>query len=497
MKKRMFLSMILLFSLVLSAQEPAQAEPKAEEPKVAEEKAEEPKADVETAEEPKAEEEKAEEPEAEDRVEVLTKQMNELAESIKKRDAEMELLKSELSNMKAKMEAPEVKENVAEKVQPPEKKEEAPIVKFKPYGSIELAGYGSDAQFMSNDLMLYVEDEKGSTSNITARNTRFGVDISLPRLVEVDLVAKIELDFFGGLANSGLAESNVGLRIRHAYLKIGKTFKSGTTLSFLAGQTWSTATVPIFPSMINPAQGWGAGNVWSRLPLAEFEVAQKAGPTDIGLKLAVAKPITGASANKGGFLEMNIDAGDASHWPSLQGQLYVKAKFSGIDLMWAAAGAYGRENYVKGVKINNAPEPVYGDEVEVWIFDTALNLSHKYAEIQAKYFMGANLDMFGFFGGSIITDKGGYVVESMKGMGYWVELALKPYKGLKLAVGLGGEYTNHDQAVYDQNDSVWVSVFWTFFDHLTPGFQWQQIITEKNDIKKTGNVFLGNLKFTF
>jgi hypothetical protein len=51
--------------------------------------------------------------------------------------------------------------------------------------------------------------------------------------------------------------------------------------------------------------------------------------------------------------------------------------------------------------------------------------------------------------------------------------------------------------LYDQNDAVWVSVFWTFFDHFTPGFQWEQIITEKTDVKKTGNIFLGNLKFTF
>ena len=503
--KKFWILMVSLFAvLVLTAQEPAQPQPKAEEPKAEETKTEEAK-----AEEAKAE---ADEVDPEEQVVTLTKDLEELKKGLEKRDAEIELLKKEFNNLKTKVEAPKVEEKVAEKkeeVKAPEKKEEK-IVKFKPYGFFELAGYATDSTFQYNDLMLFVKDENGSTSNISARNTRLGLDVSIPYVTAVDLSGKFEVDFLGGLAKSGMAESNVGLRMRHAYLKIGKTFKTGTTLSLLAGQTWATATIPIFPNMINPSYGWGKGNLWSRLPVAELEVAQKAGPTCVGLKFGVAKPITGASANNGNFLD--FDAGDVSHWPSIQGQLYVKANFAGIDLLWAAGGAYGRENYVDGIKVNNAESYVideetdkikkqdnivYGDEVEVWMFNTALKLSHKYAEIQGKYFMGANLDMFGFFGGSLIKDADGYVVDSLKAMGYWAELSLKPYKGLRLSVGLSGEYTNHDQAVYDQNDAVWVSVFWTFFDHFTPGFQWEQVITEKTDVKKTGNAFFGNVKFTF
>lgn len=500
--KKFWILMVSLFAvLVLTAQEPAKPQPKAEEPKAEETKAEEAKAE-------------ADEVDPEEQVVTLTKDLEELKKGLEKRDAEIELLKKEFNNLKTKVEAPKVEEKVAEKkeeVKAPEKKEEK-IVKFKPYGFFELAGYATDSTFQYNDLMLFVKDENGSTSNISARNTRLGLDVSIPYVTAVDLSGKFEVDFLGGLAKSGMAESNVGLRMRHAYLKIGKTFKTGTTLSLLAGQSWATATIPIFPNMINPGYGWGKGNLWSRLPVAELEVAQKAGPTCVGLKFGVAKPITGASANNGNFLEVNFDAGDVSHWPSIQGQLYLKANFAGIDLLWAAGGAYGRENYVDGIKVNNAESYVideetdkikkqdnivYGDEVEVWMFNTALKLSHKYAEIQGKYFMGANLDMFGFFGGSLIKDADGYIVDSLKAQGYWAELSLKPYKGLRLSVGLSGEYTNHDQAVYDQNDAVWVSVFWTFFDHFTPGFQWEQVITEKTDVKKTGNAFFGNVKFTF
>ncbi len=455
----------------------------------------------------------AQEP-VQEQVVTLTKDLEELKKGLEKKDAELELLKKELNNLKVKVETPKVEEKAAEKKEEakvPEKKDEKAI-KFKPYGFFELYGYGTDALFKYNDLVLSVENEKGSTSNISARKTRFGLDITVPYITMVDISGKVEVDFLGNLAKSGMAESNVALRMRHAYLKIGHTFKTGTTLSLLAGQTWSTAIITIFPSLITTSLGWGKGNLWSRHPLAEIEVAQKAGPVDMGIKFAVAKPMTGASANSGNFLEMNLDAGDSSNWPNLQGQIYLKAKFAGVDLLLAAGGAYGRENYVDGIKTGNAETyviddetgkikkedvKVYGDEVEVWMFNAALKVAHKYAEIQGKYFTGANMDMFGFFGGSLIKDSDGYVVDSLKAQGYWAELSLKPYKGLKLSVGLSGEYTDHDSAVYDQNDAVWVSVFWTFFDHITPGFSWEQITTEKTDVKKTGNIFLGNLKFTF
>ncbi|MGI6395410.1 MAG: DcaP family trimeric outer membrane transporter [bacterium] len=412
------------------------------------------------------------------------------AQKIEALEKSIEELKKEVSALKSQSEKPkDEKKKTA-------KKEEKKVI-FKPYGTIELYGYGTDALFTHNDLILYTKDEKGTTSNISARSTRLGLDVTVPYITAVDLSAKAEIDFLGGLAKSGMAESNVGIRMRHAYLKLSKTFKTDTTIAFLAGQTWATAVIPIFPNLINPSAGWGKGNLWSRLPIAEFELSQKVKTVDMGLKISVAKPVTGASANSGNFLELNLDAGDSSNWPSIQSQIYLKAKFAGIDLFWGAGGAYGRENYVDGIKINNSETPVFGDEVDVWMFNTALKLSHKYAEIQGKYFMGANLDSFGFFGGSLIKDVEGYVVESLKAQGYWAELTIKPYKGLRFSVGLSGEYTNHDQSVFDQNDAFWVSAFWTFFDHLTPGFEWEQVVTEKDGVKKTGNAFFGSVKFTF
>jgi len=406
---------------------------------------------------------------------------------------ELEELKAEITKMKAEKK-PESKKD--------EKLSGDPIM-FKPYGFIELYGWANDAQFVSNDLVIYVKDEKGSTANLSARNSRFGFEISVPYIKTVDLSAKLEVDFFGSLPDSGTAETSTGIRMRHAYFKLAKTFASGTTLALVAGQTWATATIPVFPNLINPAAGWGIGNPWTRIPLAELTVAQKMGKLCGGLKLAVAKPITGTSSNRKGFIEVNVDSGDSSHWPSLQGQLFLKGKFEKISFHFAAAGAYGREDYTDGIKMNNSDTIVYGNEVHTWIFNTALVFSHKYASVKGKFYIGENLDMFGVFGGSLITDNDGIVQDSMKAMGYWAELSLMPFGELVLSTGLGAEMpediddANYKKANYKKNDSFWVAAYYTFVKHLRVGLQWQNTSTEYTDDKKTGNSFMGSLRFTF
>lgn len=435
-------------------------------------------------------------------VEELAKKFEELKKESEKRDqellknrSEMDTLKEELKRMQEERNKEKAVEKVEKKLAEDKKPEK--VLTFKPYGFFELYGYGNDAKFSFNDLMVYVSDEKGSTGNISARNTRLGLDISVPYITSFDLSARLEIDFFGSLPDSGSAETSVGLRMRHGFFKLSKTFKSKTTIALLAGQTWATAIIPTFPSVINPAAGWGAGNPWNRLPLAELTLAQSAGKIDMGLKFSAAKPITGASANRKMFIEMNIDAGDASHWPSLQSQIYLKSNFSTVNFYWAAAGAYGRENYTGGIKINGSDTLTYGDEVEVWIFNTALQLTHKYAEIQGKFFIGENLDMFGVFGGSLIKDDQGYVSGSMRAMGYWAELSMKPFKGMRLSTGFGSELFDHKQAKYDENSTFWISAFYTLYDHFTTGFEWQNTNTTKDGKKLTGNSFMGNLKFTF
>jgi predicted RNase H-like nuclease (RuvC/YqgF family) len=92
--KRFWILMVSLFAVVaLTAQEPVKAE---------ETKAEETKA-------------QADEVDPEEQVVTLTKDLEELKKGLEKRDAELELLKKEFNNLKAKVETPKVEEKAAEK----------------------------------------------------------------------------------------------------------------------------------------------------------------------------------------------------------------------------------------------------------------------------------------------------------------------------------------------------------------------------------------------
>ena len=176
---------------------------------------------------------------------------------------------------------------------------------------------------------------------------------------------------------------------------------------------------------------------------------------------------------------------------------------------------WGRENYKSGVYLNNKKDVKYiGGMVDVGMVTGALKLSHEYAEIAGKFWWGQNLDVFGVFGGSLITETVDAttkrVVGSQRALGWWAQLTMKPLKGLNLNVGYSSEDPEEGQKagsvkatpLYFENASLWVSAFYTFFDRMTIGFQWSQVQTKELNtaagrISLTGNSIMGNVKLAF
>lgn len=392
------------------------------------------------------------------------------------------------------------------------KEKEKKAIEFAPYGFIEMIGWANDSLFVGNDLPLYVIDRGQSTTGVTAKGSRLGTKILFPRLEAVTLTATLEVDFVANMADTGYAESYPGVRLRHAVMDLSKTW-GDSTLGFKAGQTWATALPNIFPALINPACGWGIGNIWQRMPLAEIYFTQRFAQTfAFTTQIAAARAMTGASSNRNSFLEVNIDAGDASHIPQLHGQLSLTGRFSDIDLLFAVGGAWGRENYKSGVNLNKKEIKYVGGMTDVGLIVSSLKLSHQYAEVAGKFFWGQNLDTFGVFGGSLIAEEIDVttrrVTGSQRALGWWTQLTMKPLKELALHVGYSSEDPDEKQAgatpLYFNNDALWVSAFYTFFERLTIGFQWIQMQT--HDIKlagaparrsMTGNTIMGNAKLTF
>ncbi|HOW51171.1 MAG TPA: cell envelope integrity protein TolA [bacterium] len=451
-------------------------------------------------------------PSVEERLKALEDRTQKAEEAQTRLAEENKKLQEELA---AKKTAEETK-----KPEPP--KEEKKAVEFTPYGFIELLGWANDALFVGNDLTLYVSNEGQSTTGITAKGSRIGTKVAFPRLEEVVLSATMEIDFVANMADTGYAESYPMIRMRHAYMELAKTW-GNSTLGFKAGQTWATATPTIWPALINPAVGWGIGNTWQRMPLVEFSFTQKFAETfAFTAQIAAARAMTGASANRNGFLEVNIDAGDASHIPQIQSQLSLKGAFSGIDMTVAAAGVWGRENYKGGVYPNNKKKELkyIGGLVDVGMVTGALKLSHQYAEIAGKFWWGQNLDVFGVFGGSLITENVSAatatapeikrVIGSQRALGWWAQLTMKPLKELNLNVGYSSEDPEEGQKIgntlcaplYFENAALWVSAFYTLFERMTVGLQWTQVQTKEFNtaagrVSLTGNSIMGNVKLNF
>ncbi|HOW51629.1 MAG TPA: hypothetical protein PLV42_06260 [bacterium] len=428
-----------------------------------------------------------------------------IEENQAKLEEENKKLREELAAKKEVAEAPKA-ESAKE-----EKKEEKKAVEFAPYGFIELYGWAHDAAFNAGDFPIKVVDEGKSTTGMTAKNSRFGTKIMFPRIEEVKLGATLEIDFFTNMADTGYAESYPMIRMRHAFFELSKTWDN-STLGFKAGQTWSTATPILFPAQINPSLGWGLGNLWQRMPLVEIYFTQKFAETfAFTTQLAAVRAMSGASANKNGFLEVNIDAGDASHIPQIQGQLSLKGAFAGLDLLVAVGGAWGRESYKGGVIPNkDTKKKLIGDTADVVLVNPALKLSHEYFEVAGKFFWGQNVDVFGAFGGALITElvaaetpttpKTSRVTGSQTTLGYWAQATGKPLKGWNLNVGYGAEDPEKEAGAdltFLSNSSVWVSSFYTFFERVTIGVQWSHVWTELLTKDISGNTIMGSAKVSF
>lgn len=446
----------------------------------------------------------------------LAEELKKVSEEQKKTSAELAKTKEDLQ--KAVDEQKKANEEQKKAVEEAKKPEEKKIVEFQPYGYIELAGWANDALFMANDLVLYTKDDKKSTTGLTAKGSRLGLKMAFPSIEAVKMLAQLEIDFVGNMTDSGAAEAQPMIRLRHAFFDISKTWGK-STIGLKAGQTWVTGIALVFPSLINQGAGWGFGNVWQRMPLGELYFNQKFYDLTAGINFGVVRAMTGASANRNSLLEVNIDAGDISRMPQFHGQAFLKGKISMFDLFLGVGGLYGWEDYSRANVNQNNKLLLTGDKVDVYLFNVGLKIAHKYANLSGKFYLGQNLDAFGVFGGSLIFDAtrntatASFVSDSQKVMGYWWQLQINPFEGIAVSTGMGSEDPDEKQTnsnpTYFENTAFWVEAEYTMFTRYTIALQWLQLNTKNYNtgtkdtaglpirLTEKGNSVMGSLKVSF
>lgn len=193
------------------------------------------------------------------------------------------------------------------KISTPGASNEVPLLTLKIYGYIKLDAAYDTQKTSAGDALFYVlpkvNGESDNEFNMTARETRLGLELAGPDIENLKTTGKIETDFYGGnTANSP------NLRLRLAYLDVA--MPSGTAVR--AGQDWDTF-MTVIPKTVNIAIMADVGALGLRRP--QFRVTQDIpiyAKTKLVAKVAAARTI--GEDIDGGMQDDGADSG----YPSVQ-----------------------------------------------------------------------------------------------------------------------------------------------------------------------------------
>jgi len=365
-----------------------------------------------------------------------------LCPSVYAADTEVESLKQELNSLKNQVEElkailKQQQQMQEEERKRPEKaaaakeeKKESPIIssfKFKPYGYIKLDAAYDDSRTNYGNFVLYVPNESQHKNdneyNMTAKQTRLGLDIMAPDTYDWQAWGRIEMDFYGDGATH---ENKASVLLRHAFLELKKG-----NLSLLAGQT-SDLIAPLNIDTLNYTVGWSVGNIGYRRPqLRATYTYPFSKTTKIISALALAR--TTGTVNEDLDLDLKNDGEDAG-FPTVQGRLGVATKLlTSNPTVFGISGHYGEEEIdweVKPATTRNRQ-----DRVKSWslVADGDLPLTPKLS-VKGEFFTGYNLD--DYFGG-ILQGVNPATRDVIKSMGGWMQLSYKHNDKWNYRLGFG------------------------------------------------------------
>lgn len=290
-------------------------------------------------------------------------------------------------------------------------------VTFYGYIKAEMA-YHSARGFGDNWLVFAYPDmepyKSQNTLTFTARQTRFGFNISAPGPSEDSKVlGNLEFDFYG----SGWTENKPALMMRRATITL-----KYPKWSILVGNEWMLMS-PLYPHVSNYPAGAGIGNLGYRMPQFRFT---------FGDQFRVA--VSAGEKIEGDLTTSDFDAGDNSATPDFQAQIGYWGK-NGLILVFS--GHYGEEKYDEGPDSAGSYHDV---TFESWSVNFSMNvpITKKFG-IGGEFFHGVNLDAW--YTGSIFGQGVGKTASGRRvpvhDTGGWGEFWVKPIDKLTAYIGYG------------------------------------------------------------
>jgi hypothetical protein len=403
--------------------------------------------------------------------------------------ARIEMLEKELNELKSILTQKSV---TSEK--PVSSPQEAPKAtdgfSIKSYGYIKLDASYNDSRTVNGNFVLYVPSEgtvdNDNTFNITARQTRLGLDITAPQYNSWVTKAKVEADFYGD--GSIAHENKAELMLRHAFLE---TTKGG--LSFLAGQTWDVIS-PLNPNSLSYVPGFTSGNTGYRRPQIRVSYNNTIDEST-GILTQFALSRTTGTANEDLYLNdtgKGFNDGDDAGFPTVQARLALTTKgLAEKKNVLGISGHYGQEEV----------EWTLGDKTDYdsWSgnIDFVIPLSERFT-LSGEAFIGENLD--DYYGG-ILYGINTITRKEISTKGMWSQINFAFNKEWQYTAGFSFDDPDTDDLIggsRDKNSFYFVNAMFKILPMLTIGLEYDYYKTEYKGLADgTVNRFQTSAIFTW
>jgi hypothetical protein len=299
-------------------------------------------------------------------------------------------------------------------------------VRAVPYGTIYFNAFGNSGGTNNADDPLFATPTNQGNVSMSVRQTRLGLKLEGPTILNAKSRGQIEADFFGGFPAIGVGDNFGIVRLRLAFVRL-----DWEKTSLEAGQDWMVFA-PNNPVSIAAAaipQMAAAGNPWARLP--QIRVERRWASGKVLWQGAVLAPSTGDSptATTSPFF-LQPTTGAASRVPFFQSRVaYNNANWLGTKKGGSIgfSGQYGRAR-VANTSGNNQIEAV-GVAAD-WNFPIVARLTmngeaffgRNLAGFQAGAFQGFNPD-FAYRRGTTLISGGPRTIGTRGG---WMQLGFTP-----------------------------------------------------------------------
>lgn len=317
---------------------------------------------------------------------------------------------------------------------------EPPKITVTPYGIVSLAEYKNDGVFAAQDYPAYVASEHEGALVMSAKQSRFGVNVAVPQELGggLPVSGKIEFDFMGGGSST---YTNANMRLRHAFLSTDIPLGPGKVM-VLFGQTDGlfNALHPESTSYLANPLFQQAGNLHRRT--GQIRLGYGFAADAFALKLEVAALNATENTNAG---DLTYNTGNRSGTADFEGRLGFTLKpISGFGGTVGASFHTHKRAY-DGVNYATDPEDIEKVTASAFGIDADLALS-EYLALRGEYFNGKGID--DAYAGIASVSVGGAAGarKAVESDGYWAQAIIKPIPLVYVLLGMGQEKV--DDATY-------------------------------------------------